>query len=102
MTEESAYITDYDLPQFSPAHLSPDQVVIHRKLSPKSDEEEKQAVIIPVPVVVVQPPSKRDLPAYRPKMNNSKKVLNFVDKQVRKELFLAIKNGNIQLLTNFV
>jgi len=35
-------------------------------------------------------------------MDDPTKVLNFVDKQVRKELFLAIKNGNIALLQNFV
>lgn len=35
-------------------------------------------------------------------MDDSNKVLNFVDKQVRKELFLSIKSGNIPLLTNFV
>ena len=35
-------------------------------------------------------------------MDDPAKVLNFVDKQVRKELFLAIKNGDIALLQNFV
>lgn len=100
ITEESAYNTDYDLPQFSPFHLSPDEIKSHRKPEiPKEEVEEEKPLIVPVPVIA---PKKKVVTAYRPKMDNSKKVLNFVDKQVRKELFLAIKNGNITLLNNFV
>lgn len=100
-SEESVLIEEYDIPQFSPFHLRADQVVIPpRPVSP----EEKEIVIkspevkkVPTPVQI-----KPVVTRYRPQMDDSHKVLNFVDKQVRKELFLSIKSGNIPLLTNFV
>jgi hypothetical protein len=36
------------------------------------------------------------------KLNTSEKILGYVDKQVRKELYEAIKTADVNLLTNFV
>lgn len=36
------------------------------------------------------------------RLNTSDKILGYVDKQVRKELFESIKTADIPLLTNFL
>ena len=60
---------------------------------PKASSPEATPPPVPSPPPVAKTPGR-----YRPKMDDPAKVLKFVDKQVRKELFLAIKNGDIPLL----
>lgn len=88
---------EQNLPFFSPFHLKADQIVLPPKPVSKANSPEAQAQPVASP-----PPQARTPGQYRPKMDDPVKVLSFVDKQVRKELFLAIKNGDITLLQNFV
>jgi hypothetical protein len=71
--------------------------VLPPKPVPKASSPEATPPPVPSPPPVAKTPGR-----YRPKMDDPAKVLKFVDKQVRKELFLAIKNGDIPLLQNFV
>lgn len=90
---------DQNIPCFSPFHLAADRIVLPAKPASKANSPEAKAQPSPV---VNQATQARTPSKYRPQMDDPAKVLNFVDKQVRKELFLAIKNGDIVLLQNFV